>query len=149
MANISFVPFSSSVANCFNAPVTKEMIGLFDYYEPMIYGTRISTISNKFQKRFSTPAMPKSKRCAMVGTGRKNTKNPKQAWGYLKSTGKDTEKHGLDRLVPSFKPTYLNFFRAGLVGKEDIMVEANDINPVLSEQVRIIKSALSGEKKNA
>ena len=136
-------------ANCFNAPVTKEMIGLFDYYEPMIYGTRISTISSKFAKRFSAPSIPKSKRCAMVGTGRKNTKNPKQAWGYLKSTGKDTKKHGLDRLIPSFKPTYLNFFRAGLVGKEDIMVEANDINPVLSEQIRVIKSAISGENKNA
>tara|TARA_R100001086_G_scaffold146956_1_gene77778 strand:- start:155 stop:412 length:258 start_codon:yes stop_codon:yes gene_type:complete len=85
----------------------------------------------------------------MVGTGRKNTKNSKQAWGYLKSTGKDIKKHGLDRLVPAFKPTYLNFFRAGLVGKEDIMVEPNDINPVLSDQVKAIKSVLSGEKKNA
>ena len=68
-------------ANCFSAPVTKDMIGLFDYYEPMIYGTRISTISNKFKKRFSSPSMPNGKRCAMVGTGRKNPKNPKQAWG--------------------------------------------------------------------
>ena len=136
-------------ANCFNAPVTKEMIGLFDYYEPMIYGTRISTISSKFSKRFSTPSIPKRKRCAMVGTGRKNTKNPKQAWGYLNSTGRDNARHGLDKLIPAFKPTYLNFFRAGLIGKEDIMVEPNDINPVLSEQVKVIKQALSGEKKNA
>jgi hypothetical protein len=136
-------------ANCFNAPVTKEMIGFFDYYEPMIYGTRISTISSKFTKRFGTPSMPKSKRCAMVGTGRKNTKNSKQAWGYLNSTGRDDARHGLDRLVPTFKPTYLNFFRAGLVGKEDIMVEANDINPVLSEQIKVIKESLSGERKNA
>jgi hypothetical protein len=136
-------------ANCFNAPVTKEMIGLFDYYEPMIYGTRISTISSKFSKRFSTPSIPKRKRCAMVGTGRKNTKNPKQAWGYLNSTGRDNARHGLDKLIPTFKPTYLNFFRAGLIGKEDIMVEPNDINPVLSEQVKVIKQALSGEKKNA
>ena len=34
-------------------------------------------------------------------------------------------------------------------GKEDIMVEANDINPVLSEQVKVIKESLSGERKNA
>ena len=85
----------------------------------------------------------------MVGTGRKNTKNPKQAWGYLNSTGRDNARHGLDKLIPTFKPTYLNFFRAGLIGKEDIMVEPNDINPVLSEQVKVIKQALSGEKKNA
>ena len=134
-------------ANCFNAPVTKEMIGLFDYYEPMIYGTRISTIANKFKKRFSAPSIPSVKRCAMVGTGRKNPKNTKQAWGYVVSAGEDFEKHGLDRLVPAFKPTYLNYFRAGLIGKEDIMVEPNDINPVLSDQVKIIKAGFSGGSK--
>ena len=47
-------------ANCFNAPVNEVMIGHFDYYEPMIYGTRISTIAGKFQKRFSTPSVDES-----------------------------------------------------------------------------------------
>tara|TARA_R100001163_G_scaffold12296_1_gene11410 strand:+ start:3926 stop:4780 length:855 start_codon:yes stop_codon:yes gene_type:complete len=141
-------PNVSLFANCFSAPVSKEMMEHFDYYEPMIYGTRISTIATKFQKRFSAPSIPKSKRCAMVGTGRKNTKNPKQAWGYVKSTGRDVKQHGLDKLIPSFKPVYVNFFRAGLIGKEDIMVEPNDINPVLSEQIRIIKAGFSGELKN-
>lgn len=134
-------------ANCFSAPVTKEMMAHFDYYEPMIYGTRISTISTKFQKRFDTPSIPSNKRCAMVGTGRTNTKNPKQAWGYLNSTGRDASKWGLDRLVPHFKPTYLNYFRAGLIGKEDIMVAPNEFNPVLSDQVKKIKAVLSGEKQ--
>lgn len=141
-------PNVSLFANCFSAPVSKEMMEHFDYYEPMIYGTRISTIATKFQKRFSAPRIPANKRCAMVGTGRKNPKNPKQAWGYVKSTGRDSKQHGLDRLIPSFKPTYINFFRAGLIGKEDIMVEPNDINPVLSEQIRIIKAGFSGEPKN-
>ena len=140
-------PNVSLFANCFSAPVSKEMMQYFDYYEPMIYGTRISTIATKFKKRFSTPRIPSSKRCAMVGTGRKNPKNPKQAWGYVKSTGRSPEKFGLDRLVPSFKPVYINFFRAGLIGKEDIMVEGNDINPVLSKQIEIIKAGFSGESK--
>ena len=135
-------------ANCFSAPVTKEMLVYFDYYEPMIYGTRISTIATKFKKRFSSPGIPKNKRCAMVGTGRKNTKNPKQAWGYVKSTGRNYEQSGLDRLIPAFKPTYTNFFRAGLIGKEDIMVAPNDINPVLSQQVKIIKSGFVGGSKD-
>lgn len=142
-------PNVSLFANCFSAPVTKEMMEHFDYYEPMIYGTRISTISTKFKKRFSTPGIPGHKRCAMVGTGRKNPKNLKQAWGYVKSTGKDAKQHGLDKLIPSFKPTYVNYFRAGLIGKEDIMVEPNDINPVLSEQIKLIKSALPGGGNNA
>ena len=136
-------------ANCFSAPVSKEMMEYFDYYEPMIYGTRISTIATKFKKRFSSPSIPKGKRCAMVGTGRKNPKNPKQAWGYVTSTGPSYEQSGLDRLVPSFKPSFVNFFRAGLIGKEDIMVASNDINPVLSEQVKLIKKSLLGESKNA
>tara|TARA_R100000655_G_scaffold105313_1_gene153388 strand:- start:638 stop:1483 length:846 start_codon:yes stop_codon:yes gene_type:complete len=136
-------------ANCFSAPVTKEMMVYFDYYEPMIYGTRISTIANKFKKRFGSPGIPKNKRCAMVGTGRKNPKNTKQAWGYVKSTGRNHEQFGLDKLVPDFKPTYLNFFRAGLIQKEDIMVAPNDINPVLSDQVKIIKASCVGGNKNA
>lgn len=132
-------------ANCFSAPVTKEMMEHFDYYEPMVYGTRISTIATKFKKRFSSPNIPSAKRCVMVGTGRKNTKNTKQAWGYLRSTGKDFKQHGLDRLIPNFKPTYVNYFRAGLIGKEDIMVEPNDTNPVLSEQISAIKYVLKGK----
>ena len=136
-------------ANCFSAPVSKAIMRHFDYYEPMIYGTRISTISTKFKKRFSSPGIPNDKRCAMVGTGRKNPKNLKQAWGYVKSTGRSPERHGLDRLVPSYKPAFVNFFRAGLIGKEDIMVEGNDINPVLSKQIRIIKGISSGDNKNA
>lgn len=133
-------------ANCFSAPVTKEMMEHFDYYEPMVYGTRISTVASKFQKRFSSPSINGSKRCVMVGTGRKNPKNPKQAWGYLRSTGKSLEQHGLEDLIPNFKPTYVNYFRAGLVGKEDIMVEPNDINPVLSEQVSAVKYILRGSR---
>lgn len=136
-------------ANCFSAPVTKQMMEHFDYYEPMIYGTRISTISAKFKQRFSTPGISGPKRCAMVGTGRKNDKNTKQAWGYLKSTGNAPEQHGLDRLIPNFKPTYINYFRAGLIGKEDIMVEPNDINPVLSEQISAIRYAVHGGARNA
>ena len=136
-------------ANCFSAPVSKEMMQYFDYYEPMIYGTRISTIATKFKKRFSSPSIPGSKRCAMVGTGRQNPKNLKQAWGYTTSTGPSYEQSGLDRLVPSFKPAFLNFFRAGLIGKEDIMVAPNDINPVLSEQVKLIKAGFPGGSKNA
>ena len=136
-------------ANCFSAPVTKEMMVYFDYYEPMIYGTRISTIANKFQKRFSAPRIPAGKRCVMVGTGRKNTKNSKQAWGYVNSTGDGFKQHGLDRLIPNFKPTFVNFFRAGLIGKEDIMVTPNDINPVLSKQIKIIRNAELGVGENA
>lgn len=136
-------------ANCFSAPVTKEMMEHFDYYEPMIYGTRISTIASKFQKRFDSPSIPSRKRCAMVGTGRKNPKNPKQAWGYFSSTGDSFKQWGLDKLVPNFKPTYINYFRAGLIGKEDIMVAPNDINPVLSEQVKLIKAGFPGGSKNA
>lgn len=135
-------------ANCFSAPVTKQMMEHFDYYEPMIYGTRISTIASKFEKRFSTPSIPNGKRCAMVGTGRKNPKNTKQAWGYLNSTGADAKQRGLDRLIPYFKPTYINYFRAGLIGQEDIMVAPNDTNPVLSEQVLKIKSLFSGSQDN-
>ena len=129
-------------ANCFNTPVNEVMLAHYDYYEPMIYGTRISTIAGKFQKRFGTPSIDESKRCAMVGTGRINTKNTKQAWGYLNSTGSDFDESGLDRLVRDFKPTYLNFFRAGIIDGEDIMMAPNDINPVLSEQVTVIKDSI-------
>ena len=134
-------------ANCFSSKVTSEMMEVFDYYEPMIYGTRVSTISKKFKNRWSAPSIRPDQRCAMVGTGRKNPRNPKQAWGYTHSTGNDSSESGLDRLVRDYKPTYLNYFRAGVIGGEDIMMESNDINPTLSQQIKVIKKSIRDEQR--
>jgi hypothetical protein len=129
-------------ANCFSSKVTSYMLESFDYYEPMIYGTRRTTIASKFSKRFSSPDIPNDKRCAMVGTGRKQKDNTRQAWGYLKAAKGSTGTNGLDALVKANKPASINFFRGGRIDGEDMMSESNSINPSLSDQIKHIKQYL-------
>jgi hypothetical protein len=126
-------------ANCFADPVTEDMLSNFDYFEPMLYGTRRATIEKKFNSFFGRTDIPKSKLCAMVGTGRKDGSNSARAWGYLKpSKGRDTPS-GLAQLVYRWKPKSINFFRAGMAGGEDMMIKGNTINPSLGEQVAYIR----------
>jgi hypothetical protein len=47
------LPDVTLFANCFRSPVDAEMISHFDQYEPMLYGTRPSTIASKFDKEFA------------------------------------------------------------------------------------------------
>ena len=129
----SMLPATALYANCFNTETTDEVLEWFDYFEPMIYGTKISTIANKFENRMSRD-IPDAKKAVMVGTGRKN--GDTQAWGYLHD--KDGVR-GLVSLVKEFQPVSVNFFRAGRADEEDIMVRPNRINPRLNDQVKMLK----------
>lgn len=129
-------------ANCFSSHATVDLLLFMDRYEPMLYGTRRQTIENKFESKLGGDDIPDDKKCAMVGTGRKDANNPKRAWGYLNPSKGRTTPMGLAQLIVKHKPYSVNFFRAGIADGEDIMVIKNSINPTLSEQVTTIKDAL-------
>jgi hypothetical protein len=132
-------------ANCFSSPVTNPMLADFDYFEPMLYGTRRSTIEKKFSSRLGRDDIDSSKKSAMVGTGRKDEGNSRRAWGYLSPAKGRTKPFGLAQLIATYRPISVNFFRAGRAGGEDIMVEGNTINPSLGEQVLFIREFLQEE----
>ena len=137
----SFAPAVQLYANCFNDPITAKMMENFDFFEPMCYGTKRKTISKKIDARMDRHEIPTSKKGFMVGTGRKEVGKPGRAWGYLDGEGDDP---GLVQLAVKHKPAVINFFRAGKANGEDIMVEANDVNPSLGEQAKQIRAALDG-----
>jgi hypothetical protein len=126
-------------ANCFRSPVDAEMISYFDQYEPMLYGTRSSTISTKFDREFARTDLVDEKMSVMVGTGRLEDGRNTRAWGYLKDVHASP---GLASLVSSHQPRWVNFFRAGKISGHDMLTGGNDINPSLPEQVRAIKTQL-------
>ena len=129
----SILPTTALYANSFNTESTDDMLELFDYFEPMVYGTKPSTISSKFERRMNRK-IPDIKKTVMVGTGRKSGET--QAWGYFDD--KDGE-NGLVSLVKRFQPVSVNFFRGGRADGEDIMVASNHINPCLNDQVEMLK----------
>jgi hypothetical protein len=137
----SFAPAVQLYANCFNDPITSKMMENFDFFEPMCYGTKRKTISKKIDARMGRHEIPTAKKAFMVGTGRKEAGKPGRAWGYLSGEG-DTP--GLAQLAVKHRPAAINFFRAGKANGEDIMVEANDVNPSLGDQARQIRAALDG-----
>lgn len=126
-------------ANCFRSPVDAEMISYFDQYEPMLYGTRSSTISTKFDREFARNDLIHEKMSVMVGTGRLEDGRNTRAWGYLDNVHASP---GLASLVSSHQPRWVNFFRAGEISGHDMLMDGNDINPSLPEQVVAIKTQL-------
>ena len=63
------------------------------------------------------------------------------------SPGSDSSESGLDRLARDYRPTYLNYFRAGVISGEDIMMESNAITPTLSQQIKVIKKSIRDEQR--
>lgn len=133
-------------ANCFSSHASTDLLVFMDRYEPMLYGTRRQTIENKFNSKLGREDIPDEKKCAMVGTGRKDINNSKRAWGYLNPSKGRRKPLGLAQLVVQFKPYSINFFRAGIADGEDIMLVGNTINPSLPEQVKQIRSLLKEER---
>lgn len=123
-------------ANCFHKYMTDELTSAFDVMEPMCYGTKITTIAKHWKRRVGT--LPEDKRGVMCGTGRLEAPNSKRAWGYLDSVGKTP---GLVALSAQYAPRSINWFRAGTIHGQDMMIDRNKLNPVLSEQANAIKEA--------
>ena len=138
------LPYVDLYANCFSGPVTAGMLKYFDRYEPMLYGTRRKTIESKFKQKVGGMEIGSAKKCAMVGTGRKDAGNDRRAWGYLHPPEGQSSPMGLAQLVDFYGPYAVNFFRAGRADGEDIMVRENSINPKLSVQVAEIKTTVQG-----
>ena len=136
-------------ANCFSSHATTDLLVFMDRYEPMLYGTRRKTIENKFNSKLGRDDIPDEKKCAMVGTGRRDVNNSKRAWGYLNPSKGRSTPLGLAQLAVAFKPHSINFFRAGIADGEDIMVVGNTINPSLSEQAKHIRSLLTEERNSS
>jgi hypothetical protein len=137
----AIAPDVTLYANCFKDQATAAMLDHFDVFEPMCYGTKRKTIATKIKDRMERHDIPASKLGIMVGTGREETGKPDRAWGYLDGDGTNP---GLLQLVSAHRPVIVNFFRAGRVNGEDIMVRANGVNPPLSEQVRRIRASMDG-----
>jgi len=141
----AIVPEITLYANCFSSMMSKPLLKSFDRMEPMLYGTRRSTIAKKFKGRLAGKrGVPRWKKSAMVGTGRMEKGSLTRAWGYLESTD---AAEGLLDLVLRYRPTSVNCFRAGRADGEDIMLKPNKLNPVLNEQVARIKRALVSREK--
>ena len=133
------LPDVTLFANCFRSPVDAEMISHFDQYEPMLYGTRSSTIASKFDKEFARSDVVAEKMSVMVGTGRLEDGRHTRAWGYLDDVHASP---GLASLVSSHQPGWVNFFRVGKISGHDMLMDGNDINPALPEQIVAIKNRL-------
>jgi hypothetical protein len=129
------LPDVTLYANCFSSDATGKMISEFDRYEPMLYGTRRTTIARKFGDQLSRRDIPLEKRSAMIGTGRGDIRHDTRAWGY--TDGPD----GLVGLASKHGPMSLNYFRAGVINGEDMLMSGNSINPDLPEQIRRIRLA--------
>jgi hypothetical protein len=134
------LPDITLFANCFRSPVNAEMISCFDQYEPMLYGTRASTIASKFDKEFRRSDIVSEKMSVMVGTGRLEDGRDTRAWGYLFDVHASP---GLASLVSSHHPEWVNFFRVGKISGHDQLINGNDINPALPEQIATIKKRLA------
>ena len=133
------LPDVTLFANCFRSMVNSDMISAMDFYEPMLYGTRATTIARKFDREFSRGITIPEKMAVMVGTGRMDGDRDDRAWGYVDDQG-DTP--GLASLVKANRPRWVNFFRGGSIHGEDMMNRGNAINPALPEQVRAIRDEL-------
>ena len=129
-------------ANCFNAQTTPKMAKHFNYFEPMCYGTKRKTIASKVEKRMSGKPFPAARTGIMVGTGRPNGSSPGQYWGYVSPPDGKGEPLGLAQLAAICKPAFINFFRAGEIDGQDMLMEGNAVNPKLSEQIGLILDAL-------
>jgi len=125
-------------ANCFHKYMSPEVVEAFDIMEPMCYGTKISTIERHWKKRVGT--MPPEKRGVMCGTGRMEKGRSSRAWGYLNSKRGNA---GLVELTNTYSPVSVNWFRAGVISGQDMALEPNDVNPVLSEQAKAVRSCQS------
>tara|TARA_R110000851_G_scaffold225794_2_gene378589 strand:- start:514 stop:1365 length:852 start_codon:yes stop_codon:yes gene_type:complete len=136
----SRLPDVTLYANCFRSMVNSDMISAMDFYEPMLYGTRVSTIAGKFDREFSRGISVPEKMAVMVGTGRMDGDRDDRAWGYVDDRG---DVPGLSSLIKEYRPRWVNFFRGGQINDEDMMSRGNSINPALSEQVRTIRDVLS------
>ena len=132
-------------ANCFKSHATTSMLDHFDVFEPMCYGTKISTIAKKIKSRMERPDLSDPKKAIMVGTGRREKSGAGfdgRAWGYLNG---DDGHPGLKQLVAAHKPVSVNFFLAGRANDEDMMVEGNSVNPTLSEQALLIREFVAAQ----
>ena len=121
-------------ANCFHKYMTPGVVDVFDFLEPMCYGTKISTIERHWKKRVGT--IPLEKRAVMCGTGRMEKGRSSRAWGYLNSKGGSA---GLIELSKSYTPASINWFRAGVIDGQDMGAEPNDVNPTLSDQAKAVR----------
>jgi hypothetical protein len=137
------LPDVTLFANCFRSMVDPEMVSAMDFYEPMLYGTRVTTIARKFDREFSRDVAVPEKMAVMVGTGRMDGNREDRAWGYLDD---EDVSPGLMSLVKTNRPRWVNFFRAGRIGNrgEDLLMDGNAINPSLPEQVSAIRGDMEG-----
>jgi hypothetical protein len=134
------LPDVTLFANCFRSMVNSDMISAMDFYEPMLYGTRVTTIARKFDREFSRRISVPEKMAVMVGTGRMDGDRGDRAWGY---SGDQGDVAGLASLVKTHRPRWVNFFRGGSIEGEDMMIRGNAINPALPEQIRSIRDELA------
>jgi len=127
-------------ANCYSGPMTREILRscgvrpCFDVWEPMMYGTRASTIDRHTRRRlnkFGGAGEAQVPRAMMVGTGKTDSEG--QTWGFFNDRG---AVPGLLTLVQREQPYAVSYWRA-----PSNLLTGNAENPSVAEQLRVMQAA--------
>ena len=121
-----FNGYSSEYTSDGRPALTPDVLARFDTFGPMNYGTKRSTISNKYRSRSARARAAGVQYAPMHGTGRV-AKNG-AVWGF--NQGPD----GLLQLVREDPPKYLAFWYGP--GSEDMLAHGSFANVSLSELMR-------------
>ena len=107
--------------------LTEELLAKFDAFGPMNYGTKRSTIANKYRTRSARARGAGGEFAPMHGTGRVASNGA--VWGF--NTGSD----GLLELVREDPPKYLAFWYGP--GSEDMLAFGSSENISLSQLMKL------------
>ena len=107
---------------------TQQVISAFDYFAPMNYGTKSSTIANKFRTRGARAKQAGTGYAPMFGTGRVDKSG--NTWGF--ALGPD----GLIELVAQDKPDIMAFWYGP--GSENMLEHGSTANPPLSQLAQVL-----------
>lgn len=113
--------------------LTPEVLSLFDAFGPMSYGTKRSTIANKYRTRSRRAKTLGLEFAPMVGTGRVDPGG--NVWGFAES---GPGGPGLLELVREDPPDYLAFWYGA--GSRDMLTEGSAANPPLVAVARAVRS---------
>lgn len=127
-------------ANCFSGPMTQEILTAcgarpcYDVWEPMMYGTRPTTIDRHTRTRlnkFGGPGTAPVERAMMVGTG--NIDKDGDTWGFFYDRGTTP---GLLTLVQREQPYAVSYWRAPIN-----LTSGNAANPSVARQLAEMRAA--------